>query len=234
MPYKLLDDNKTFAYVNSELPKICFLHGWGRDSSDFNLIANEFDSISIDLPGFGKSLEPETSFTPKEYAIYLEKIMPNSVEVIVGHSFGGRIALYLTEIRDFKKLVLIGVPLIKSNNQKNSFSIFKVYKFLFNLGLISENFIEKIKKKLGSIDYQNSSGIMRDILVKAVNDNLDPVLSSLNINTELIWGENDKEVSVEIAKKAEKLIKNSKLHILKNESHNPLISSYSEIINIIN
>jgi len=59
--------------------------------------------------------------------------MPNSVEVIVGHSFGGRIALYLTEIRDFKKLVLIGVPLIKSNNQKNSFSIFKVYKFLLIL-----------------------------------------------------------------------------------------------------
>ena len=75
---------------------------------------------------------------------------------------------------------------------------------------------------------------MRDVLVKAVNDNLEPVLSSLNIKTELIWGEDDKEVSVEIAKKAEKLIKNSNLYILKNESHNPLISSYSEIINIIN
>ena len=148
MPYKLLDDNKTFAYVNSELPKICFLHGWGRDSSDFNLIANEFDSISIDLPGFGKSLEPETSFTPKEYAIYLEKIMPNSVEVIVGHSFGGRIAVHLSQIKNYKKIVLIGTPLIRKQNTKKSFSAFNLYKLMNKYKLVGNEKLDQMRADL--------------------------------------------------------------------------------------
>ncbi|MDA2969669.1 MAG: alpha/beta hydrolase [Actinomycetota bacterium] len=234
MPFKLLEDKKTFAYVNSDFPKVCFLHGWGRDSSDFNLIANEFDSFVFDLPGFGKSSKPEISMSPKEYAQYLDKLIPPSIEVIVGHSFGGRVAVYLSEFRNFKKLILIGVPLIRLNLHKNNFSILKFFKILNKYGLISQNLLENIKKKLGSTDYQNVTGIMRETLVKAVNDNLETTLSHLSIKTELIWGEFDTEVPVEVAIEANKIIKNSNLHILENESHNPLISSYSKIINIIN
>ena len=38
-----LKDGKTFADINSEEPKICFLHGWGGSSSDFSLITNNFE-----------------------------------------------------------------------------------------------------------------------------------------------------------------------------------------------
>ena len=59
MPYKLLNDKKTFANINSENPTVCFLHGWGRSSQDFYLISQSYDYINFDLPGFGKSQEPE-------------------------------------------------------------------------------------------------------------------------------------------------------------------------------
>ena len=88
MALKVLNDGKTFAEVNSDNPTICFLHGWGRSSNDFNLISSKFDSISIDLPGFGKSQEPENSMNPKEYADYLTHLIPDRVNVLVGHSFG--------------------------------------------------------------------------------------------------------------------------------------------------
>ena len=29
MAYKILKDDLTFANVNSDNPKVCFLHGWG-------------------------------------------------------------------------------------------------------------------------------------------------------------------------------------------------------------
>ena len=98
MGLQLLKDGKTFAEVNSEAPRICFLHGWGRASNDFNLIASNFDSIAIDLPGFGKSHEPQTSMSPKEYAEYLSEIIPDTVEILVGHSFGGKIAVHMSSV----------------------------------------------------------------------------------------------------------------------------------------
>ena len=234
MPYKLLNDKKTFADVNSENPTVCFLHGWGRSSKDFNLICKSFDYINFDLPGFGKSLEPESSMTPKEYAVYLNQFIPNSVDTIVGHSYGGRVAVYLSELREFEKLILIGVPLIKKQISSTKLSMLNIYKSMHKFGILSEEMIEKIKKKKGSYDYRNSEGLMRDTLVKAVNDDLSHILEKIDCNVELIWGSNDKEVQLDIAKEANQIIKKSNLHILEGRGHNPLNSSYVEIVNIIN
>jgi pimeloyl-ACP methyl ester carboxylesterase len=108
------------------------------------------------------------------------------------------------------------------------------YKTLNRLGIFSDNIIENIKKKKGSYDYRNSKGIMRENLVKAVNDDLSHELENINSDVHLIWGSEDKEVPINIAKEANKKIKKSNLHILEGQGHNPLNSSYLEIVNIIN
>jgi len=234
MPYKLLNDKKTFANINSENPTVCFLHGWGRSSQDFYLISQSYDYINFDLPGFGKSQEPETSMNPKEYAEYINQFIPNSVETVVGHSFGGRVAVHLSGLRNFEKLILIGVPLIKKQTSSGKLSMLNFYKSLNRFGILSNDKIEKIKKKKGSYDYRNSQGIMRENLVKAVNDDLSQELENIKSKVHLIWGSEDKEVPIDIAKEANKKIKKSNLHILEGQGHNPLNSSYVEIVNIIN
>ena len=234
MPYKLLNDKKTFANINSENPTVCFLHGWGRSSQDFYLISQSYDYINFDLPGFGKSQEPETSMNPKEYAEYINQFIPNSVETVVGHSFGGRVAVHLSGLRNFEKLILIGVPLIKKQTSSGTLSMLNFYKSLNRFGILSNDKIEKIKKKKGSYDYRNSQGIMRENLVKAVNDDLSQELENIKSKVHLIWGSEDKEVPIDIAKEANKKIKKSNLHILEGQGHNPLNSSYVEIVNIIN
>ena len=234
MPYKLLNDKKTFANINSVNPTVCFLHGWGRSSQDFYLISQSYDYINFDLPGFGKSQEPETSMNPKEYAEYINQFIPNSVETVVGHSFGGRVAVHLSGLRNFEKLILIGVPLIKKQTSSGKLSMLNFYKSLNRFGILSNDKIEKIKKKKGSYDYRNSQGIMRENLVKAVNDDLSQELENIKSEVHLIWGSEDKEVPIDIAKEANKKIKKSNLHILEGQGHNPLNSSYVEIVNIIN
>ena len=234
MAYKLLNDKKTFANINSVNPTVCFLHGWGRSSQDFYLISQSFDYINFDLPGFGKSQEPEISMNPKEYAEYINQFIPNSVETVVGHSFGGRVAVHLNGLRNFEKLILIGVPLIKKQTSSVKLSMLNFYKSLNRFGILSNDKIEKIKKKKGSYDYRNSQGIMRENLVKAVNDDLSKELENIKSKVHLIWGSEDKEVPIDIAKEANKKIKKSNLHILEGQGHNPLNSSYVEIVNIIN
>ena len=137
MAYKILNDDLTFANVNSENPKVCFLHGWGTSGKDFNKIETHFDFITIDIPGFGKSVPFTKSFSPKSYADYLFKLIPESVDVIVGHSFGGRIAVHLSQMQNYRKIVIIASPLIRKIKPNNGFSVFKLYKFMNKLSIIS-------------------------------------------------------------------------------------------------
>ena len=88
MSLHLLSDGTTFAYSNIENPKVCYLHGWGRDSQDFQDIIELYPGLAIDLPGFGKTKPFEFSMNPFEYANYLDKILPKEITTIVGHSFG--------------------------------------------------------------------------------------------------------------------------------------------------
>ena len=233
MALQLLKDGKTFADVNSEKPKICFLHGWGRSSDDFSKISKKFESIAIDLPGFGKSEEPENSMNPKEYAEYLTNLIPDTVEVLVGHSFGGKIAVHMSFIKKYKKIVLIGAPLIRKNPQTSLNFRLNLYKFLNSLNLISDKTIEKYKNKYGSEDYKNVTGIMRDTLVKTVNDDLSQLLEKVNTKVELIWGERDTVIPLSIGEKANTKLKESKLTIIKNEGHNMLKSKPDEIIRVL-
>ncbi len=233
MALQLLKDGKTFAEVNSNEPKICFLHGWGRSSNDFSKISSKFESIAIDLPGFGKSEEPETSMNPKEYAEYLTILIPDTVEVLVGHSFGGKIAIHMSFIKEFKKLVLIGTPLIRKNPNMNINIRLNLYKFLNSLNFISDKSVEKLKNKHGSDDYKNATGIMRDTLVKTVNDDLSELLPKVNTKVELIWGENDTVIPLSIGEEANTKLKESKLTVMKNEGHNMLKSKPDEIIRVL-
>ena len=230
---KILSDNLTYSQVNSENPKICFLHGWGGESSNWKNISGEFESIALDIPGFGKSVPFEKSFSPKTYAEYLIDIIPDSVEIIVGHSYGGRIAVHLSRLKKYKKIVVIASPLVKVEKTKDSISIFKVYKFIHKLNLISYEKLEKIKKKYGSEDYKNAEGIMRDSLVKTVNEDLSELLPKIDINVKLIWGEKDVIVPLSIGEEANTKFKDSQLTVFKDAGHNMLRRKSNEITKII-
>jgi pimeloyl-ACP methyl ester carboxylesterase len=118
MAFQLLSDNSTFAYSNVDNPEVCYMHGWGRDSQDFINIIELFPGIAVDLPGFGKSKSLENSLSPFEYATYLNDIIPPEINTFVGHSFGGRVAVHLSFLREINNLVLIGVPLLRITPKK--------------------------------------------------------------------------------------------------------------------
>ena len=231
---KILSDNLTYAQVNSENPKICFLHGWGGQGNDWKNISKEFECIAIDIPGFGKSVPFEQSLTPEFYADYLDDLIPNSVEIVVGHSFGGIIAVHLSLLKNYKKVVVIGSPLIRSPLAENPFSLFKILKFMNKLNIISDNKFEKIKKNYGSDDYRNANKYLRDTLVKSVNHDLTEILPKINTFVDLIYGEYDLIAPVENGAIANNLIPNSELTILPKDNHFCLNTSKEKIIEIIN
>jgi pimeloyl-ACP methyl ester carboxylesterase len=86
---------------------------------------------------------------------------------------------------------------------------------------------------MGSADYRNSNGVMRETLVKAVNDDLHEKLGLIRSNVFLIWGENDTEVPVSVANEANLLINNSQLTIIPNEGHNIVRSNPNSLSEVL-
>ena len=205
----------------------------GYKGKDFNKIETHFDFITIDIPGFGKSVPFTKSFSPKSYADYLFKLIPESVDVIVGHSFGGRIAVHLSQMQNYRKIVIIASPLIRKIKPNNGFSVFKLYKFMNKLSIISDHRLDELKNKYGSEDYRKANKVLKDTLVMAVNDDLTDILPKISSKVELIYGQDDLVVPVKVGIDSSRIIPDSELTIIPDEGHNMLRSSAEKIIEII-
>ena len=81
------------------------------------------------------------------------------------------------------------------------------------------NALENLKKKFGSEDYRNASPMMRNVLVKVVNEDLEPLLPTIKQSTLLIWGTNDTATPLSDAKIMEKLIPDAGIVEVKGAGH---------------
>jgi pimeloyl-ACP methyl ester carboxylesterase len=108
----------------------------------------------------------------------------------------------------------------------------KVYITLVR-GSSKEEKLEKFYKKFGSTDYKESEGIMRQTMVKVINDNLQSLLPSINAPTLLIWGENDEDTPLYMGKIMEDKIKDSGLIIMKKAGHYSYIDCYDQFKAVI-
>ncbi len=211
---------------------IILLHGWGSNLGLFRSLAKElqsnFNIYNLDFPGFGESDAPETVWGVEEYTTFIEAYVAHnniSNPIIIGHSFGGRVALVYASRSATNKLILIDAAGVKPKRPLKYY--LKVYSFKLYKKLLpcfvgkqeAAKRIEQYRAKAGSSDYSSAQGIMRNILVKVVNEDLKHLMPKIEAPALLIWGENDTATPVRDAKIMEKLIKNSGLVVLKNAGH---------------
>ena len=216
---------------------IILLHGWGQNIQMMkplgDAFANRFRITILDFPGFGESEEPSEPWTINKYSSILEdfiKELDIKKPIVIGHSFGGRVAIRFSARNPIEKLVLFGSPCIRI---KEDLSItVKLLKKLKQLpGLNS--FGEFMKKYIGSRDYKQASPIMRQTLVNVVNEDLSKYAREIEEPTLLIWGENDTEAPVNDAKELEKIMIDAALIILPG-THYAYLENLPQVINILN
>lgn len=200
------------------------MHGWGCDSGAmamFERVGAEHHTVyNLDLPGFGKSQEPSTPWTVEDYTRMLEAFVEAqgiSAPILLGHSFGGRVAILYASRNEVSKLILVDAAGVKPRRSLSYY--IKVYSFklarrIYPLIVGKEKAgkkIEAMRSKRGSDDYKSSSPVMRQVLVKAVNSDLKHVMPSITAPTLLIWGEEDTATPMRDARIMNKLIANSRL-----------------------
>ena len=71
----------------------------------------------------------------------------------------------------------------------------------------------------GSPDYQKASPIMKQVLVRVVNEDLSPDLSAIRCPVLLIWGSEDRETPLWMGRKMEKEIHGARMIVYRDEDH---------------
>jgi pimeloyl-ACP methyl ester carboxylesterase len=206
-----------FAEQFGNLPaRAIALPGWMRKRDDFRRVLEGLDALAVDLPGFGgASPEPRSAGGASHYADLVTPALSQASEhlVLVGHSFGGRVAVHLAARHPdrVKGLVLTGVPLLKRDDRPAARVpiAHRVSRWAHRRGLLSDAGMEARRQRSGSTDYRASSGIMRDVLVIAVNETYEAELRTIAGGTqcvELLWGADDVDVPVRTAERAQLML----------------------------
>ena len=194
--------NLYYETIGDGSKNIIFLHGYGGSHHSFEALANYLDkcfkSYLLDLPGFGDS-KLEKSFTLDDYVTCINDfIVENRINkpLIIGHSFGGRIALKMTEEYQYK-IILISTP------------IYDYRSIRIKIRLIL-NKLFKISRP--SNDYKNAS-----IIMKATLNNIFKDMKKINfkkINGKqvlIIYANKDKVVPSKVAFYGKRKMKGSGL-----------------------
>ena len=201
---------------------VLMLHGWGSKAALFeglaDLCSEKYLVLAPDMPGFGETEEPKEPWSVDDYADFiLEFLKPYSPRsaILLGHSFGGRVILKLTERSlpfEISKIILIdsaGIKPKRTLKQKISLIGYKAGRRIMSLPPLKKLFpdaVENMRKKRGSADYNSATPVMRQTLVKVVNEDLKHALPGIKAPTLLIWGTADAATPIKDAELMEKLI----------------------------
>ncbi|MDR1928343.1 MAG: alpha/beta hydrolase [Oscillospiraceae bacterium] len=229
---------------------VLLLHGWGTDQSLFapliQLLAKRCRVLALDFPGFGQSPEPSFAWSLEEYAdCVLRFLQALGIErcSLLGHSFGGRVILKLAARRlpspKLQKLILVGAAGIKPEQSKKASLRQKRYqmgKRLLTLPPVRALFpeaLEALRRRHGSADYRAASPLMRQVLVKTVNEDLAPLLPLIQPPTLLIWGRNDTATPLADGRRMERDIPDAGLVILENAGHYAFLERQAQFLRVI-
>ncbi len=232
-----LDKVNYIQYGNDKGKDIILLHGWGQNIEMMMPLGNplscKYHITILDFPGHGKSEEPDEVWTVSNYAELVHELVKKlkiKKPTLIGHSFGGRVAIVYASKYEVDRVVLFGAPCVRMKKDLTlKEKMLKKAKTLPGMSKISEI----AKNYIGSVDYKNATPRMREILVKTVNEDLSNYAKKIVAPTILIWGEDDEAAPLEEAKLLENLLTDGALIVLSG-THYAYLENLNQVINIIN
>jgi len=233
---KVLCDGCLFgARHGTGRPRVLALHGWGRSHRDFDGVLDGLDALAVDLPGFGASPPPPAAWGSEEYAACVACVLDEleSPAVVVGHSFGGGVSVHLAAASPGRvgALVLTGVPRLCAGDGRRPAPAlaYRIGRALHRRRLLGDERMEALRRRYGSVDYATAIGVMRQVHVRAVNEDHEAVLGRLACPVELVWGEDDTAAPVGVARCAAKRIADARLTTLTGAGHMTPLTAAGDI-----
>ena len=240
---------------------IIFVHGMGDEASTtwdetIESLRDDYYILTFDLPGFGKSTKSNQLYSMKRYVKFIHNIKNKFIDKkyhLIGHSMGGAISLKYahTYQRELKSLVLVDAAGILSKQAFSQFMIKNGMTSFFGASVKDLNLdvaIAKIPAVIESfipINIEtliNSSSVRKHLLqsnptavsaLSLVKEDFSGIPEDIYLNTRIIWGEDDNIAPLRTGYVLNKLIRHSRLNIIKGAKHVPIVDSFTEYISYI-
>jgi pimeloyl-ACP methyl ester carboxylesterase len=224
---KAFADGRLFGATYGTGPRwVLALHGWRRTHRDFDAVLEGLDAVALDLPGFGGATPPPpAAWGPADYALAVAPVLDElGPEVVVlGHSFGGRVAVHLGAARPerVRALVVTGSPLLRppGSPSRRPDRRYRLARALHRAGIVGDRRMEAIKRRHGSADFRAATGVMREVLVRSVNETDEEQLRAVSCPVELVWGAADTEAPPAVAEAALGLLAHGRLTVRPGVGH---------------
>ena len=212
--YKEQKFKLSYEIVNPKAKEsILILHGWGSNKEIMKqAFAKELKSykhIYLDMPGFGASSN-EMILTTKDYSnivkLFLE-ILNIEPLVVIGHSFGGKVATMLNS----PYLVLLSSAGIVTKKPWSVKIKIATFKFLKPLGM------KKIRQLFVAPDAQGMSHEMYETFKNVVDEDFESQFAKSKSKALCFWGIDDTATPLYTGEKISKLIENSRFYPLEGD-----------------
>jgi pimeloyl-ACP methyl ester carboxylesterase len=214
-----------------DLP-IVVLHGWGAHIEAVAPILTALegapDLIALDLPGFGESEPPQQAWDVDSYARFMVHFLDElAVERahLVGHSHGGRVSIALAadEPQRVGRLLLVdsaGIPPKRGLRYRRRVAVAKLGRAVAAVGgAPGRRLQERMRARVASRDYLEASEAMRGTFRAVISADLSDRLARIAAPTLLVWGEEDDDTPLWMAKRMEALIPDAGLVVLDGAGH---------------
>lgn len=236
---------KTFIRIKGEGEPLLILHGWGARSESWlrvqDILSKDFLVIVPDLPGFGKSDLPPKAWNLECYVEFIFALLRElnlQKFYLLGHSFGGNIAIKIAAIQPdkIKKLILVDAAAVR--RPKSIFKrilgffagIISLFSFLPGYKFLRKCFYRIVLRKT---DYLQAAGIMKEVFKRVVSEDVRYYCSKIDVPTLIIWGKKDKITPLKEGLLINKLVPNSKIEIIDGAGHAPNLSHPEILAQII-
>lgn len=216
---------------------ILMLHGWPADSSHYSELAPKLAQagwrvIVPDFPGWGETPQPTEAWSVNDYMKWVQSLVEAlklPPFLLFGHSFGGRVAIkyvlaYPYQVRALTLCAAAGLKPDAYTVKRRALRLAaRTGKAVFTIpGLrIFSGFMRRALYHLaGSNDYLKAEGVMKQTIVKVLEEDLSPLIPEIKHPTLLLWGSEDGATPLSDGQEMAKRIPRSTLRVFPGLRHN--------------
>jgi len=195
------------------MPALVILPGWSSDLSRWQPLLGLLNQskIPVQLIKVPYGRVRDTA----DYSRWLKERTKNLKSFyLLGHSFGGQIAINFTAANPSKviKLILVDSAGIRKKLNLKRWLIAPLAKA--GKGLVPERFKGVFYHLLRATDYYHATPVRKQILRRVISEDQQENLAKISCSTLIIWGRDDALTPLADGRLMHRLIKNSQLTVL--------------------